>query len=727
MSNTLLNPNTTYYYKIWSNNSTNYSEALTSHTTTADTVLIPWLEPIKNNLNLWKKEWVSGANTQWTAKNGGYYDRPSPVKITLPDTTVAAICQQDAGSSKSKLISKTFIPENGFPYRLSFKLSQAAYKIDQDTLQILIKPMLAANWTTIATIKENLPNWTYQDFDLPNINEPFQIAFENSSYNGYGIAIDSVEVNQIAALIPINHTITITNGVLPISNASVTFLGETTLTNASGVAQFNSKKPSRNLELVDVIAPGYEENITKVDAAQSINRTIELIKSEAITPTNISAQRNYKAINLSWNPVIDESFESYSPWGTKKIGAWLLKDFDKDISGGYSSFDYPNNIDTCSFLVFDCTYGGMPNNFTPHSGKQMAVAPFSYSPPNNDWIISPQITIINGDYLELFAKSATDLYGLETMRVLISESTPDVGSFITLHPEPSIEVPAVWSSFTYDLSAYSGKKIYFAINCVSNDKYALLIDDIKIKNINTASYLPETPTADSHTATPDSTGNIEYQILRAGTVIATLNGFEKATYTDNLSSCITTNYSIQTNYITPARKSSKATDINITSCREVTIVTKDANNISIGSTVKLDGNSVTTNASGEAFYDGVADGSHSLNIVSMGYNTINETLNITKDSIVVRLLNLLTTIPQEPFNNVKISPTINNGNFTLTNIDLPVPFNWSVYSIDGSLIQIGEIIKLGDTEISINKPTKGTYILKMYLSDETATQKIIIQ
>ncbi len=719
-----LTPNTTYYYKIWSKIGATYSTPLTTFAYTNKTEKIfPWNEPILNLLTNWTQQWIAGANTLWNYQNGAYYGIPSPVDKLDPDTTILAIAQTQEGYNISRLISPTFVtPASN--HRLTFKHAQPAYYNDQDSLIVLYKLRSSSNWTTLVSFKTDIPNWRNADIDLPISSEPFQIAFQTYILNGNGVYIDSLSIKSTPILSPINHTITVISNATPLANASVCLGMDTVTTNALGVATINTY-PSRNWESIKVWKEGFQTKMVNRYASTPLNLAFDLSPIEAITPSNFNVSKNYKSVTLSWNPVIDESFEQYAPWGATAIGGWSLADLDNGLAGGYGAFDYPNSSVNSSFVVFDGSYGGINDYFEPHSGTQMAVSFWSKNKPNNDWIITPQITIATGDYLELFARTANDVWGLEEMRVLISENTSNTGDFIKLHTETTLEVPSTWTNYSYDLSAYAGKKVYLAINCVSNDKYALLIDDIKLKNINN-SYAPLTAQSQNHTSTPETSGNIEYQIVRDGAIIKTLNGFENYQYTNEANLCKEYSYSIQTNYISPNVRSNSSS-LTVATCREITVEVKELGVALEGALVKIGLVEATTNASGVAILKGVMDGAQTLTISKVGYNTLTESITISSDQTLSKTLSISTSISSSQFNNLVVKPTISDGYITVVNLDIPVPFNWSVYAIDGTIVEEGVIVKKGDSIVDLRSTSEGVYILKFWGSDKIETRKLMIK
>jgi hypothetical protein len=55
-----------------------------------------------------------------------------------------------------------------------------------------------------------------------------------------------------------------------------------------------------------------------------------------------------------------------------------------------------------------------------------------------------------------------------------------------------INAPAdAWTFVSYDLSAYEGQEVYVAIQCVSNDRFVFMIDNVEITFVS-ATNKPET-------------------------------------------------------------------------------------------------------------------------------------------------------------------------------------------------------------------------------------------
>ena len=89
--------------------------------------------------------------------------------------------------------------------------------------------------------------------------------------------------------------------------------------------------------------------------------------------------------------------------------------------------------------------------------------------------------IVNNVKLKFMARSFTASYGMERMRVLVSTTgTNAPADFTAISVGTYIEVPAAWTQYSFDLSAYAGQEIHLAIQCVSYEAFFLMVDDISV-------------------------------------------------------------------------------------------------------------------------------------------------------------------------------------------------------------------------------------------------------
>jgi len=179
-------------------------------------------------------------------------------------------------------------------------------------------------------------------------------------------------------------------------------------------------------------------------------------------------------------PVWQMSFEEATDF-TASIAGWTMYDLDNANTWPFNFTDFPNEGFPLSWIVFNPLQTTPPlTTITPYSGQKMMLSISSLNPPNNDWLISPQINVQSGYAISFWVRSITADYGLERLRFLISTTNNAVSSFLPLSTEPWLLIPATWTQISFDLSQYAGQQVYFAWNCVSWDALALCLDEIVI-------------------------------------------------------------------------------------------------------------------------------------------------------------------------------------------------------------------------------------------------------
>jgi hypothetical protein len=117
----------------------------------------------------------------------------------------------------------------------------------------------------------------------------------------------------------------------------------------------------------------------------------------------------------------------------------------------------------------------------PHGGVRFGACMNTVPPPfNDDWMISPQTTLGMSSTLTMWVKSYTDQYGLEKYNVLVSTTDMDPGSFTSISGSTPLLAPMEWTKVEFDLSEYDGQTVYVGIQCVSEDAFVFMLDDVSI-------------------------------------------------------------------------------------------------------------------------------------------------------------------------------------------------------------------------------------------------------
>jgi hypothetical protein len=211
--------------------------------------------------------------------------------------------------------------------------------------------------------------------------------------------------------------------------------------------------------------------------------------------------------------LLDEGFETYTNFAITGIGTWQTLDLDGlntytgggPVVGGTTipgwTANWTNAGAPMAFQIFNLSASNATNNltvvtgvdeeirnFTPHAGQKTAVSwagvPTATATANNDWLISPPVTLgTGGNQLSLWVKALSPAF-VENYKVgvYIGSGTPTTAANFTIisGASPSIAPYAAWQQATHNLDAYSGQTIRIGIQYMSSDKYMLLVDDVKI-------------------------------------------------------------------------------------------------------------------------------------------------------------------------------------------------------------------------------------------------------
>lgn len=202
--------------------------------------------------------------------------------------------------------------------------------------------------------------------------------------------------------------------------------------------------------------------------------------------------------------IFEDNFDSYTDFAITGVGNWTLTDGDLSTTYGFTGLTFANSGVAKSFMVFNSkqTKSQQTGQVTPitptadsdwtaRSGDKMMVAFASDKAVNNDWMITPQITLgSTGNVLKFWAKSCDKTFGNERFKVGISTTGTAPANFTFISASPYVTNPATaqWVEYTFNLDPnYNDKAVYIAINCVSDDQFGFAIDDFKVTTTGTVS------------------------------------------------------------------------------------------------------------------------------------------------------------------------------------------------------------------------------------------------
>ncbi len=214
-----------------------------------------------------------------------------------------------------------------------------------------------------------------------------------------------------------------------------------------------------------------------------------------LTPGNNNYTSNQGAIfglapSAPAPPSYTMDFESV-PVFSLSFGSWQAVDLDGNTTYGIDAHTFPHNTDPMAFICFnpDSVSPSMGNDpaLQPHGGTRFGACFSSNPPSNNDWFISPKVQLGDSPEFSFWVKSYTGQYGLDQFRVAVSTTDSVPSSFTFISGAVPLEAPLAWTRKGFNLSDYKNQKVYVAIQCVSNDRFILMIDDLEVKPNSAAS------------------------------------------------------------------------------------------------------------------------------------------------------------------------------------------------------------------------------------------------
>jgi hypothetical protein len=160
-----------------------------------------------------------------------------------------------------------------------------------------------------------------------------------------------------------------------------------------------------------------------------------------------------------------------------QIGDWTVVDGNNGLSGyGFSGIETSLG-NPGSWMVFNPSKYGIEENYAAHSGEKYFISSCVAEPQGSiedtdNWLISPELSGF-AQTISFYTRELVATYGAEKFEILASSTDKNIESFTLVASKTASTTE--WEEVSVDLPA--GTK-YFAIRHISNDVWAMLIDDI---------------------------------------------------------------------------------------------------------------------------------------------------------------------------------------------------------------------------------------------------------
>ena len=198
------------------------------------------------------------------------------------------------------------------------------------------------------------------------------------------------------------------------------------------------------------------------------------------------------AVSVTWNteaPAFFDDFESYEPFAIE-FGEWTGIDGDLEaaapILGNYPNRGVMQYAQIINPLTVQPTWWYDYPILRPYSGQQyVGFTRTSSGNQNDDWLISPVVTVGTDNVLQFMGKAADQFPERFMVYVTTVLDQPSQADFVRIDKD-NYETADYrgWQQYTYDLSAYAGQQIKFAIRYISDynryRSFMLMIDDVYV-------------------------------------------------------------------------------------------------------------------------------------------------------------------------------------------------------------------------------------------------------
>ncbi len=201
-------------------------------------------------------------------------------------------------------------------------------------------------------------------------------------------------------------------------------------------------------------------------------------------PDGFSLPSNTETIiyyNLG-TPLWGDDFEEHPDFALN-MPNWIQYDEDGGNTYSITDVEFENAGEPMSYMVFNPASTTPPvEDMIPQSGSKFITSFASTEGVNDDWLISPAITVGTTTVVSFYAKSYTADYGLERFAVKMSLGGSAISNFqYSLHQGVEyLEAPTEWTLYHFNVSALTGTTVRLAIQCVSANAFILMVDNFRI-------------------------------------------------------------------------------------------------------------------------------------------------------------------------------------------------------------------------------------------------------
>lgn len=347
-------------------------------------------------------------------------------------------------------------------------------------------------------------------------------------------------------------------------------------------------------------------------------------------------------VTLTWNkekPAFFDDFEGHPDWSIS-FGDWTGIDNDKQaaaiLAGSYNNRGALQYATIVNPLTVVPTWWYEYPVLRPYSGNQyVGFVRTNSGEANDDWLISPTITVGNDNILRFMAKAA-DVYA-ERFQVgitTVENPTADDFTIISAGNYETVEYEE-WVAKEYDLSAYAGQAVKIAIHYIANANrygaFMLMVDDFYVGQ---PSYYDETSKLRRVQKSP-ANPNEKFEIYQDGTKVGetesysyTLENVEEGNHTFGVKAVYRlTETEISTVELAISNENCHRVTLNVTTNNEVSADGFDVDILNMDN-----GDLISAKVQdGKIVLESLPAGKYTLSIENPVYDTYREEIVVSDD------------------------------------------------------------------------------------------------
>ena len=345
---------------------------------------------------------------------------------------------------------------------------------------------------------------------------------------------------------------------------------------------------------------------------------------------------------MTWNkekPAFFDDFEGHPDWSIS-FGDWTGIDNDKQaaaiLAGSYNNRGALQYATIVNPLTVVPTWWYEYPVLRPYSGNQyVGFVRTNSGEANDDWLISPTITVGNDNILRFMAKAA-DVYA-ERFQVgitTVENPTADDFTIISAGNYETVEYEE-WVAKEYNLSAYAGQTVKIAIHYIANANrygaFMLMVDDFYVGQ---PSYYDETFKLRRVQKSP-ANPNEKFEIYQDGTKVGetesysyTLENVEEGNHTFGVKAVYRlTETEISTMELAISNENCHRVTLNVTTNNEVSADGFDVDILNMDN-----GDLISAKVQdGKIVLESLPAGKYTLSIENPVYDTYREEIVVSDD------------------------------------------------------------------------------------------------